>query len=665
MQPAGRSRPRITAVLIGGGLLIAAAGSAGYFLRSAPPVAGPLVTAEPSWEQSHRAELLQLKADAEAAILVGDLKTGYDKYAQLHTLAAAHRIQDPSLLSALQFADAARERVYTMLLAKPPAVPDASLETQATNNIIPATSPAGDAPANPPAITTITEPSPPDPLPAIRSLSPITPVPVSMPGHEADLQITAALENGIAFLLAHFKDGEITDSNPPGSMMHQGLNALCVYAVLHAGEGGALRDPRLNIHSDFMQKLIAKMKAHPMQPDANTPRQPVVYARSLRAAALAVYNRQEDQQALRADVAWLVKAARDGAYSYDDRYGGLSDNTKPDDLADLTEKGGSDSGSPDLNENGGSEPAPPDGSGSPGPFGGNPAHMYNVQRHWSVDRDMPGTLARSNPGTLAQQSWHIKAMDAWRQTTARRPPSRSGCRQFRRFPGGPGTHPKPGRISAPLAATGIPAPVYGPLQTDAQDGPPNPPNRRPIPLWDNSNSQYGLLGVWSGAEAGVEVPAAYWKAVEKHWLACEMRDGQWCYSAIDQTPTLSMDCAGVASLLITHEWLDAPAMGARVGRPPYSKGLAAGLEWLEGGDHITSLISPDLHYLGYTAYGIERCALASGFKYFGERDWFREVSALLLKYQLPNGAWGREADGDDALIDTAYIVLFLRAGNIR
>lgn len=464
MQPAGRSRPRITAVLIGGGLLIAAAGSAGYFLRSAPPVAGPLVTAEPSWEQSHRAELLQLKADAEAAILVGDLKTGYDKYAQLHTLAAAHRIQDPSLLSALQFADAARERVYTMLLAKPPAVPDASLETQATNNIIPATSPAGDAPANPPAITTITEPSPPDPLPAIRSLSPITPVPVSMPGHEADLQITAALENGIAFLLAHFKDGEITDSNPPGSMMHQGLNALCVYAVLHAGEGGALRDPRLNIHSDFMQKLIAKMKAHPMQPDANTPRQPVVYARSLRAAALAVYNRQEDQQALRADVAWLVKAARDGAYSYDDRYGGLSDNTKPDDLADLTEKGGSDSGSPDLNENGGSEPAPPDGSGSPGPFGGNPAHMYNVQRHWSVDRDMPGTLARSNPGTLAQQSWHIKAMDAWRQTTARRPPSRSGCRQFRRFPGGPGTHPKPGRISAPLAATGIPSPQTAPFK---------------------------------------------------------------------------------------------------------------------------------------------------------------------------------------------------------
>jgi hypothetical protein len=102
-----------------------------------------------------------------------------------------------------------------------------------------------------------------------------------------------------------------------------------------------------------------------------------------------------------------------------------------------------------------------------------------------------------------------------------------------------------------------------------------------------------------------------------------------------------MTCAGIASLLVTHEWLDAAALGTRVGRPPYSPALAQGLKWLESGDNVTNIFTPDLHYLGYTAYGIERCALASGFKFFGTHDWYTEISGQILPYQAANGSWGK------------------------
>ena len=70
--------------------------------------------------------------------------------------------------------------------------------------------------------------------------------------------------------------------------------------------------------------------------------------------------------------------------------------------------------------------------------------------------------------------------------------------------------------------------AYDYLGPENKDGRPGPP---PPGAWDNSNSQYGLLGVWSGAETGVPVPAEYWTAVESHWTANQAVNGQWGYQA--------------------------------------------------------------------------------------------------------------------------------------
>src|SRR5206468_11819749 len=96
-----------------------------------------------------------------------------------------------------------------------------------------------------------------------------------------------------------------------------GIDALCLYALLQTSRTS--NDPRLSIKGEFMTSALAKLKAMKIESSQEL-NAPVTYARSLRAAALAVYDRPEDKKQLSADVQWLTAAACDGAYTYDDRY---------------------------------------------------------------------------------------------------------------------------------------------------------------------------------------------------------------------------------------------------------------------------------------------------------------------------------------------------------
>lgn len=167
--------------------------------------------------------------------------------------------------------------------------------------------------------------------------------------------------------------------------------------------------------------------------------------------------------------------------------------------------------------------------------------------------------------------------------------------------------------------------------------------------WDNSNSQYGLLGVWSAAEVAFEVPQWYWQSVQHHWEITQHPNGQWGYFG-GRTLTHSMTCAGLASLFVTHDYLDLPLYGTNVGRDPFTPALWRGLKWLEESDNCV-----DLNRGGYDLYGLERVAFASGFKYFGSHDWYRELAQQAIKEQESDGTWGSE-------IETAYHLLFLARG---
>jgi Domain of unknown function (DUF4159) len=187
--------------------------------------------------------------------------------------------------------------------------------------------------------------------------------------------------------------------------------------------------------------------------------------------------------------------------------------------------------------------------------------------------------------------------------------------------------------------------------------PPRLGDRMDIPvgnMWDNSNSQYGLLGVWAAAEAGLNVPRNYWLAARNHWQSTQLPNGEWAYNYGDQSPRKSMTLAGLASLMVTQDYLEDNKAAETVGLDPFPPALAAALNWLETDNNAVIPFHEGMT-TGYALYGLERVGLASGFKFFGAHDWYREAAAEVVADANPDGGWGGE-------VETSFALLFLARG---
>jgi hypothetical protein len=418
--------------------------------------------------------------------------------------------------------------MFMLMRNRPPAV------TTTTPPPKPITAPA--PPATAPSIfSEAPSPTPPPPPPPTPSATtPATkPAPQIVEGPPplrlipknasiSDEEVGEAIRKGVTFLLAQFDDNYIKAEFSNEEVLRSGQNALALYALLTASQ--AIRDNRISIGSSFMKRAIERMKADPMRATINA-NSPVVYARALRASALAVYKRPDDIKQLREDVAWLRAAAYEGAYTYDDFF---------------------------------KRPIPTP-QGQPQKFRDPPFKVYN---------------------------------------------------------------------RVPQAF-----------------------------LWDNSNSQYGLLGVWAGADATVESMDWYWKDVEKHWIDSQTPDGRWSYRQ-GFPPAHNMTTAGIASLFVTHDQLDMIA-GDKAERHEYSPALMKALKWYETGDN--AVVFDANNTTGYALYGVERVGLASGLKFFGTHDWYRELGTEYLKQQRENGAFIYPG-GQEGVINTSYLLLFLSRG---
>ncbi|HEY7117061.1 MAG TPA: DUF4159 domain-containing protein [Tepidisphaeraceae bacterium] len=465
-----------------------------------------------------------------------------------------------------------------------------------------------------------------------------TPRPPGVQSSVTDDDIGRAIARGRDFLLAQFEQDEIKQGRDVSQTYHEGLNALCVYAVLCAGQ--ATHDSRFQPTDPTLGRLVEAMKRHPMATDRDKPQSPAVYARSLRASALAVYARPDDRDVLADDVQWLVDAAVGGAYSYDDRDTFNLVRADPREAPRERQHIGSDGGtSPTA-----IRPPMPNGT-SPTPTHAGPGVS-------------PPRMVKAPAGR-----WIPIRLIPWRRIDYRPPPWSRG-RFIPRTPTSPtpaAPTPRKGDTVARRngGASGVPQlppPNYPPQElNDPRDG---------LFQWDNSNSQYGVMGVWAGAEVGMEVPDAYWEDVEAHWLDCQRPDGQWTYRADKPAGTLAMTLGGAASVMITRQALEAPTAAARGQQSsPAADALGRAIAWLSQGDHATDVGGPGKVYLGYTLFALGRVGLLSGYKFLGEHDWYPEMARKVVQSQWDNGAWGRTDQATaDTLIDTAYTVLFLARG---
>jgi hypothetical protein len=193
--------------------------------------------------------------------------------------------------------------------------------------------------------------------------------------------------------------------------------------------------------------------------------------------------------------------------------------------------------------------------------------------------------------------------------------------------------------------------------------------------WDNSNTQFAILGLHAAAEAGVQIDPRVWIRARNHFLACQSKDGGWGYSAIGSSYG-SMTVAGIASLIITGMNLQQSRErleGSQIlgcGQVSRDVALERGLQWvgrnsgisIGPGGQVLSIRNPGNNsWTFYYLYGLERAGRLSGQRFFGRHDWYREGAEWLVSVQDRfTGAW--QSGLESELLATPFALLFLSKG---
>ena len=178
---------------------------------------------------------------------------------------------------------------------------------------------------------------------------------------------------------------------------------------------------------------------------------------------------------------------------------------------------------------------------------------------------------------------------------------------------------------------------------------------------DNSNSQFGILGLVYAQKAGFQVPREVWIRARDHYMRSQHDDGGWDYQSDayrqespkgprETSPTMNMTLAGTVSVYLCDEML-ADKRHRQCKAPEPNESHEKGLKW------ITDHWRPRLNAYGW--YACERLGMLIGYSDFGGHDWYQEGAAQFV------GAMNKVGDASlnhGRSANIAFVVLFLSRG---
>jgi hypothetical protein len=192
------------------------------------------------------------------------------------------------------------------------------------------------------------------------------------------------------------------------------------------------------------------------------------------------------------------------------------------------------------------------------------------------------------------------------------------------------------------------------------------PRRPPVrshPPYDNSNTQFAVLGLWVAQRHGASGGTAL-RLAARHFRESQQDDGSWTYTGHSSGHKHSMTCAGLMSLAL--ELGTSPgyvrSSSSRWTTVVSDSAITGGFRFLgKAFDTIADGGAVDAWGRLYFLWSLERVAAVYGLEKIGSREWYPWTAELLVRIQQDDGSWPHEGPGPVA---TCFALLILRRSNL-